>query len=363
MTRVVVVDDSAFMRRAITQMLTSDGDIEVVGSARNGREGLELVKNLKPDVVTLDVEMPEMDGLTALRHIMRQCPTQVLMVSSLTTDGSVAALRAMQLGAADVLAKDTSQVSLGIMRLQDELLARVRALAASRFRRWAKPLPQAEVPESLNLRPGQFDAICIGASTGGPPVLETVLSVLPGELKTPVVVAQHMPAIFTASMAERLAECCKMRVLHADKTMPLELHTIYIARGEVHLRVMKKGLARYEVMCTDEPREALYHPSVDVLFQSAAEAMGSRVLGVVLTGMGCDGLEGGKVLHARGGVLLAQSEETCVVYGMPKAVTENGLVSASLSPRDLGRVLANLALPGVKAAAKSTPTERTAGGA
>ena len=339
--RVVVVDDSAFMRRAISQMLATDEQIQVVGTARNGREGLEMAKKLRPDVVTLDIEMPEMDGLTALGRIMRECPTQVLMVSSLTVEGSHAALRALKLGAADVLAKDTSQISLSITNIQRDLLNRVRTLARSRRPR---PLTTGATARqaAANFRPGQFDVVCIGSSTGGPPVLETILASLPPSLATPIVVAQHMPPIFTASMAERLDGLCPLPVRYAQDGMPLERRAVYIAPGGKHLHIEKIGVARCQLRVSEQPREALYRPSVDVLLASAAQAMGSRALGIVLTGMGNDGFEGGKKLHGRGGTLLAQSEETCVVYGMPKGITENGLVAASLSPQGIVSSLCTL---------------------
>ncbi len=347
--RVVVVDDSAFMRRAIRQMLESAGDIEVAGTASNGKEGLALVQQLRPDVVTLDIEMPEMDGLTALSRIMRDCPTRVLMLSSLTTEGSRAALRALALGAADVLAKDTSQISLSITNIQEDLIARVRALGSRR--RTARPpgppgpaagagIPTQAAPV---FRPGQFDVICIGSSTGGPPVLETILTALPATLNIPIVVAQHMPAIFTASLAQRLATMCRLRVLHATDRMPLERRTIYISPGGMHTHIKKVGLARWELAVSHEPAAAVYRPSVDALLASAAIAMGPRALGVVLTGMGNDGFEGGSQLHARGGVVLGQNEETCVVYGMPKALTENAIVAASLPPEKIAQSLITLA--------------------
>lgn len=350
--RVIVIDDSAFMRRAITRMLTSAPDIEVIGTARNGREGLEMVQRLRPDVVTLDIEMPEMDGLTALSRIMRDCPTQVIMLSSLTTEGSHAALRALSLGAADVLAKDTSQVSLSIDNIRDELIARVRALGA-RAQRQNRPQPVAAAAVPV-FRPGQFDVICIGSSTGGPPVLETILAKLPQTLATPIVVAQHMPALFTRSMAERLNELCQLPVKHAEDGMPLEPRTIYIAPGAQHIHIHKLSLARWELRVNDEPKTAIYRPSVDALFESAAQAMQSRVLAIVLTGIGNDGLAGARELHSRGAVILAQSEETCVVYGMPKAVTQAALPIACLPPCDIAKAIATLAVK--PAATPSTAT-------
>jgi len=330
-------------------MLASDPDIQVIGTARNGREGVELAKQHQPDAITLDIEMPEMDGLTALRHIMRDCPTAVLMLSSLTTEGSQAALTALRLGAADVLAKDMSQVSLTITNIQEDLIKRIKAIATGARRRKptgtaaqapTTPHSPAEIPV---YHPSQFDVICIGSSTGGPPVLETILAALPETLSAPVIVAQHMPEVFTRSMAARLDDLCPLRVLHAADHMRLEPRTIYIAPGGRNIHLKKIGLARWEILVNDEPRNAIYRPNVSALFASAAQATGSRTLAVVLTGIGDDGLDGAREVHQKNGVILAQNEETCVVYGMPKAVTQAAIVQASLAPTDIARSLQSLA--------------------
>ena len=347
--RALVVDDSAFMRRAIKQMLESDREIEVVGVARDGREGLRFAKELEPDVITLDIEMPEMDGLTALRFIMREAPTQVLMLSSLTTEGSVASLQALKLGAADVLAKDASQFSANITKIQDRLLTVVRQLGRSRNRRAATATPKGSVPTPAaagalpSFRRGQFDLVCIGASTGGPPVLETILSSLPAAFDTPIVIAQHMPEVFTKSMAKRLDDLCGQRVVHAESGMPIHKGWVFLAPGGRHTHVEKTRLAHYHIRVGDDPETAVYRPSVDALLSSAARATASRSLGVVLTGIGDDGVNGARAIHAAGGTILHQSEPTCVVYGMPKAVAGANISTAALSPADVGRALAALA--------------------
>jgi two-component system, chemotaxis family, protein-glutamate methylesterase/glutaminase len=341
--RVLVTDDSAFMRRAVSTMLKSDPDIEVVGVAHNGKEAVDLAKKLKPDVITLDIEMPVMDGLTALRHIMRTVPTQVLMLSSLTTEGSTASLQALKLGAADVLAKDQSQFSMNMSKLQEKLVKIVKALAQSNPHRpgagAVKAAASVLVPA---FRSTQFDLVCIGSSTGGPPVLETILGALPGNFKPPVVVAQHMPEIFTRSMAERLGKMCALGVVHVENREPIEPGNIYLARGGRHMHVQKLSSGKLEAKISDEPASAIYRPSVDALLSSAAKATGARTLGIVLTGIGADGLEGGKELHAAGGTLLAQNQETCVVYGMPKSVAEAGITAASLAPTDIAKSLSGL---------------------
>jgi len=354
--RVLVVDDSAFMRKAITQMLSGHDDIDVIGAGRNGREAVELARREKPDVITLDIEMPEMDGLTALRHIMRDCPTQVLMLSSLTTEGSHAALTALKIGAADFLAKDQSQISLSITNIEAELLTKVRALGRSKPRKRIFSTPAAATAEAAaapNFRPGQFDMICIGSSTGGPPVLEAIAATLPATLKTPIIIAQHMPEVFSRSMADRLAQTCRLKVRHIEPNTPIESGTVYICPGNHHTHVRKVRLAHYDLQVSDEPRTALYRPSASVLIQTATEAAGSRVLAIILTGIGDDGLEGCRALKAKGGAIIAQSEESCVVYGMPKCVTEAGLPNACLPPRLIAEMLRKLG--GAAAAACPPP--------
>ncbi|MBL0926725.1 MAG: chemotaxis response regulator protein-glutamate methylesterase [Phycisphaerales bacterium] len=346
MIRVVCVDDSAFMRKAISGMLEKEPGIAVVATGKNGREAIELVKIHRPDVLTLDIEMPEMDGLTALRRIMAECPTSVLMLSSLTTEGSRAAIMALDLGAADCLAKDQSQLSLSIGNLRDELVSRVRAIASGGRR--GRFHDTVSLPGTPVFRPGQFDMICIGSSTGGPPVLETVLTALPPGFPIPVVVAQHMPEVFTRSMAERLDEMCNVPVVHLSDGAPIEAGKVHIAPGGKNAHLRRAGPRRWTVACNRDPAGTLYFPSVDVLLASAATEVGGRTLAVVATGMGEDGVKGAAKLVAAGGTILAQSEETCVVFGMPKAVTQAALSIASLSPKQIGEALRSVA-PGAGA--------------
>lgn len=284
-----------------------------------------------------------MDGLTALQRIMRDHPTQVLMFSSLTTEGSHAAMRALSLGAGDVLAKEFSQISLNVMSAEEELISRVRALGLARKRRGvAAPPPPVQAPLP-SLRQSQFDVICIGSSTGGPPVLETILTAVPETMHTPIVVAQHMPEMFTVSLSERLSQVCRVRVVHVADGIPLERRTIYIAPGGKHTHIRKAGLGKYILSANSEPASAIYRRSVDALFLSAGNAMGSRSMAIVLTGIGADGLVGARVIRQARGLIIAQSEETCVVYGMPKAVTENGLVAASLAPAEIAALMRSMA--------------------
>ncbi len=341
MIKVLVCDDSAFMRRAISTMLDSDPGVKVVDFAKNGREAVEMAIQHKPDVITMDVEMPEMDGLTALREIMSKSPTQVIMLSSLTTEGSRAAMQALRLGAADVLAKDQSQISSKIMGLQDELLKRVHALAEAKRPRGSHPVASASVP---NFRPSQFDLIVIGSSTGGPPVLETILTKVSPKSRVPIIVAQHMPAVFTKSMAERLNTHCQVPVRHAEDRMPVEPGVIHICPGGLNTHIGRAG-ARLTLRMDREPASTVYFPSANVLFDTAAKAVGRKTLAIVLTGMGEDGVVGARSLVDAGGTVLAQSAETCVVYGMPKAVTQAAIATESLSPQQFGELLATITQP------------------
>jgi two-component system chemotaxis response regulator CheB len=352
--RVLICDDSAFMRRAIRSMLESDDEIVVVGVAHNGKQAVELAHRHCPDVITMDIEMPVMDGLTALRTIMSDCPTHVVMVSSLTTAGSKAALDALRCGAADVFAKDHSTVSANIDELRDDLVRRVRALAVSN-----KPARRPQVPSSVepaaapaaspasrardetipDIRTSEIDLVVIGSSTGGPPVLERVLKAVPSSSRTPIIVAQHMPRMFTASMSERLDHLCGPRVVHLRPGMQIEPGTIHVAPGgeNVHLKRGSKG--KLSARIDREPASTVYFPSVDELFSSAADTVGRRTLAIVLTGMGEDGGEGARRIANRGGKVLAQDDRSCVVYGMPKAVVTRGAATAVLSPVGIARVL------------------------
>lgn len=352
--RILVVDDSGFMRRALVRMITSEPGMRVVAEAKDGAEGLRLAKELAPDVVTLDVEMPGMDGLTALPKILSETACQVLMVSSLAKQGSREALKALALGAADFVTKDASHVRLQIDDIRDELIGKLKALGGSRQRRpgLAKPpaLTAAEavatarqpVRSRLALSASEFDLILVGSSTGGPPVLEAIVTRLPADMSAPVVIAQHMPPMFTAAMAGRFDAASAVTVVQAADGMPLYPGTVYIAPGGKQTHVKRAG-GRFMVRVNEEPASALYKPSVDVLFSSAAQAGASaRTLAVVLTGMGEDGLIGGRELKAGGAKLLAQDEATSVVYGMPKAITAAGLVEASLRPLEIAATLASL---------------------
>jgi two-component system chemotaxis response regulator CheB len=347
--RVLVVDDSAVMRRGIATLLGGDASIQVVDSARNGEDALAKIAQHKPDVVTLDVEMPVMDGLTALAKI-RELPEPrpaVIVCSTLTVAGSKTALQALRLGAADVLAKEPDAIGAGGDNIRRDLIARVKAVAP-RVRAQAirdamvRPAGGATPPRELAWGSRSADLVVIGSSTGGPPILEQLLAGVRPNFPAPIVIAQHMPAMFTKSMSDRLREICAIRVEHAEEDALLQPGTAYVTVGGRHARVHKVSSAgRYRLEVSPKPAEALYKPSVNELFQSASVAR-ERVLGIMLTGMGDDGCAGARAMHAQGATLVAQAPETCAVYGMPRSLVEAGLAHAILTPPQLGALLSQL---------------------
>lgn len=339
--RILIVDDSAFMRKALSKMLETDPEIEIIGTARNGEEGVEKVLALKPDLVTMDIEMPCMDGLTALRKIMEKEPTPVMMVSSISTEGAQATLEALDLGAVDFIPKQSSFVSLDIIKIREELIGKIKNIARrksilmTRFRlnrglrgtTGGKPFGSAVTSprKILKRRQHPIGIIAIGSSTGGPPALQETISKLPRNLPVGVIVSQHIPAAFTKSLAERLNSMSLVTVREAEDGERLEPGLVLIAPGGQHLTVEKRG-SQPHVKISTEPADTLYKPCVDVTMTSVAKSFGSTAMGVILTGMGNNGVVGIQDLKAGGGVVIAQNEETCVVYGMPRAVIEAKLV-------------------------------------
>jgi two-component system chemotaxis response regulator CheB len=325
--RVLVVDDSAFMRRVIGEAISAEPDMELAGVAINGLDALVKVEQLQPDVVTLDVEMPEMDGLTALRHLMSRYPRPVVMLSSLTQAGAVTTIRALTIGAVDFVAKPSGAISLDFHRVREELVAKVRAAAKAKVRgpiAHVDPAP-APKPHATVSRPlaasGAFDRlVVIGSSTGGPRALGTVFPGLRNDGRTAYLVVQHMPAGFTHSLAERLDSLSQLTVREATAGDQLAAGTALIAPGDFHLRVSSRG----SVQLDQEPKVHGVRPSVDVTLYSVAQTYGSRTVTAILTGMGSDGAAGAAAIRQAGGLVLAEDESTCVVWGMPRAVVERG---------------------------------------
>lgn len=387
--RVLVCDDSAFMRKAISQMIASDPSLIVVDTARNGQDAVEKAKKHAPDVVTLDIEMPVMNGHQALAAIRRECkdnpggPPAVLVCSSLTSAGSHDALQAMREGAADIIAKDHSTFSVHIDDMKADLIRKIKAIGSSRIRRAAwkaahaagavaeseprpalpggPPAPRPRTPgfalaaqhaaanaaaaagmdlKALSLIGRKVDLIVIGSSTGGPPVLEQIISKLPPGLPCPVVIAQHMPASFTKAMSERIDAMSAVSVVHGEHGMPLHPGSVYIIPGAKHGRVRAIGPGPVRLEVSDDPLSAPFKPSVNELLSSAAKQCGKYAVGAVLTGIGDDGKVGGQELRAAGGLLLAQDPGTSVVYGMPKAAAEVG--GTSMTPDQIAQTLASI---------------------
>jgi len=324
--RVAVVDDSAMSRAAIMRMLESEPRIEVVAVGTNGAEAVHIAQEVRPDVMTLDIEMPVMDGLAALGVIMAEWPLPVLVLSALTTPGAEATLKALDRGASDFMVKPGLQADADPGRFRDGLVARVLAIAC----RFAGPQPAKVLPASPGLTRrlprGGFRLVAVGASTGGPKALQTLMALLPGDLDAGVVLVQHMPPVFTTQFAKRLNETSPLRVAEAKDGDILEPGTALLAPGHRNLVLDAIDGNRARVRVTAEPASTTLKPSVDVFFRSAAELNGPRTLGLVLTGMGEDGCEGLRAIRAAGGLTLAQDRDSCVVYGMPRACVEAGVV-------------------------------------
>jgi len=339
---ILVVDDSAFMRKALTMMLESDPMIKVIGTARDGEEGVEKVRRLKPDLVTMDIEMPRMDGLTALREIMLNDPVPVMMISSLTTEGANATLDALDLGAVDFIPKQLSYVSLDIVKIKDELLAKIKDIVRRKHILMARLKTRRPVTRAtrttiqakaagttgasaptriVGKRNHAMQIIAIGSSTGGPPALQAVIPKLPRNIPVGIMIAQHMPPMFTKSLADRLNQLSQVTVKEAVSGDPLEPGVVLIAPGGQHMTVRRSG-ARAHVVVSGQPADTLYKPCVDVMINSVADVYGKATLGVILTGMGSNGLIGMQKVKSKGGIVVAQNEATCVVYGMPRAVIE-----------------------------------------
>ncbi|MGQ9554354.1 MAG: protein-glutamate methylesterase/protein-glutamine glutaminase [Anaerolineae bacterium] len=316
--RVLVVDDSAFMRYTVSHHLSGQADIEVVGLASNGLEAVEQVETLHPDVVTLDVEMPKLDGLSALRQIMEKHPVPVVMLSTLTKEGAAITIEALTNGAVDFVTKPSQSTS--VHQVLGELTEKVRQAARAKVRA-ARLMVGAKRRHTVNNTSVTERLVVIGSSTGGPGALREVITRLPEDLPAGVVVVQHMPASFTRSLAERLDELSALPVKEAEQGDRLATGRVLVAPGGLHLILTRTG----EVQLNQGPTVNGVRPAVDVTLMSAVAAFGDRVLGVILTGMGHDGRDGARALKRAGGQLIAQDEATSIVYGMPRSVVEAGL--------------------------------------
>jgi len=333
------VDDSAFMRKSISLMLESDPDIKVIGQARDGLEGYEMVKSLKPDIVTLDIEMPKMDGITALQKIMSDCPTSVLMVSSLTTEGADITIKALEYGAVDFIPKELSYINVNIIKIKEDLINKIKEIVKQKaVKERLKRIQRlnstssssiSNYPTASELPKIGFKAIGLGISTGGPFSLQKVIPLLSKKINVPIFIVQHMPPRFTKSLAERLNGMSELEVKEAESDEVVRNSVIYIAPGGFHMTAERNLSGIVKIKISKEPSTSLHRPCVDVMLDSVIDVYGKYTLGVIMTGMGKDGLEGIRKLKSLGGYCIAQDEGSCVVYGMPKSVTDAGFTDVS----------------------------------
>ena len=355
--KVLVVDDSGFFRRRVSEILSADPNIQVVGTATNGREAIDQALALKPDVITMDYEMPMMDGITAVRNIMQRCPTPVLMFSSLTHEGARVTLDALDAGAVDFLPKNFEDISRNPEKVKQMLCEKVHTIARSNRRTapvaapaplsapthtpsaLARPVtaaPSSPTPAPAAVKRKSYRLVAIGTSTGGPVALQRVLTQLPANFPAPIVLIQHMPAAFTKAFAERLDKLCRISVKEAEDGDLRRPGLALLAPGGKQMMVDARGVVK--ILPGDERLN--YKPCVDITFGSAAKSFSDKVLAVVLTGMGADGREGARLLKQSGSQVWAQDEASCVIYGMPMAVVKANLADAVYGLDDIGRHLA-----------------------
>lgn len=337
MIKVLIVDDSALIRTLLTEIFKSEPDFVVVGAAADAYQAKDLVNQYQPDVITLDVEMPKVDGLTFLDRLMKARPTPVVMISTLTERGADVTLRALELGAVDFMAKPKLDVAAGIENYRLEIIEKVRNAALAKLgKRQPSAIKQVKGPQHFNVSEKIF---AIGASTGGTEALKTLLLSLPRDCPG-VLIAQHMPAGFTKSFAERLNKLCEHTVKEAENNERVLPGHIYIAPGSLHLELVRSG-ADFRVKLNDSDKVSGHKPSVDVLFRSVAKAAGPNAVAAILTGMGKDGALGMQEIHHAGGYTIAQDEESCVVFGMPREAIQTGAVDKVCPLTDIAELAFN----------------------
>lgn len=368
-SKLLVVDDSAFMRKLISDFFADHLQVEVVGTARNGKDAIKKIQLLKPDVVTLDVEMPEMNGLDALKEIMQVCPVPVVMLSSTTQSGTDNTLASMEFGAVDFVAKPSGTISLDLHKIQDELVHKVIEATKIPIAKLKKPIsrtatitneikpiqtnvakasfmPKTKVPaierptKKVDWNKSSKKIILIGTSTGGPRALQEVITKIPANIDAPILIVQHMPAGFTKSLATRLDQLSQIHVKEAEQGDILQKGTAYIAPGGYHLKIRKIGSTFAVVLDQTEPPRSGHRPAVDVMFEDISQYSDFDKIAVIMTGMGYDGSKGLVALKKTGNVIaIAESAETCIVYGMPKAAVETQLVDEVADVDDIAQTI------------------------
>jgi len=373
-SKLLVVDDSAFMRKLISDFFVGNSKVEVVGTARNGKDAIRKIQSLQPTVVTMDIEMPEMNGLDALKEIMTICPVPVVMLSSTTQRGAENALSAIELGAVDFVAKPSGAISLDLHKIQTELVHKVEQASLVPISKLKKPSgskrqqehtlrastirresfnegkvtpPDNVVPTRAQLSKPQMEwksvgrkIVLIGTSTGGPRALQEVITKIPKSIQAPILIVQHMPAGFTKSLATRLDQLSEITVKEAEQGDILQNGVAYIAPGGYHLKLKKVGTSFGVVLDNNEPPRSGHRPAVDVMFEDVSQFKEFDKVAVIMTGMGQDGSNGLKALKSTGNVIaIAESVETCIVYGMPKAAVETQLVDEVADVDDIAQTI------------------------
>lgn len=352
--RVLIADDSAFMRQIITDLINSDPELQVIGAARNGADALEMIEKLQPDVITLDLEMPKLNGLETLKEIMKRWPKPVVMISHLTQEGATTTLNCLEAGAMDFVPKPSGSISLDFARVAQDLTEKIK-MAYHNFRPQVispiqpvrrtprmpvMPVIQTPAPSTLSSNLSRRDdlVIALGTSSGGPRALKEVIPYLPANMPAGMVIVQHMPPGFTRSLADRLNHESKIRVKEAEEGDRIEPGLALLAPGGYHLEIEAGGIVRLN----QKPPLWGVRPCVDYMMESMATLYGSRLIGVVMTGMGRDGANGMAEIKRRGGRTIIQNEETCLVYGMPRAVAERGLADHVVPLQEIAQKIVEL---------------------
>jgi two-component system chemotaxis response regulator CheB len=337
--KVLIADDSSFMRAALSRMVESDDSLCVIGTAENGLDAIAKIGALHPDVVTLDIDMPGLDGLETLRRVMRESPLPVIIVSSLSRRGGAATMEALELGAFDCVAKGLSYDSADVVKIQNELVGKIKAAAGPRLpsHRPSIRLGRQPIPIAPNVTTTVPAIVAIGTSTGGPKALQEILSKLPANLPAAILIVQHMPSGLLEHMAKRLNEFCALEVREAKDGETVAAGRVYIAPAGKHLTVRRRSVSEVVLRLSLLPSNVPHIPSVDVMMTSVAEVYGAAAMGIILSGMGNDGTLGMQAIFQEGGHTLGQDPSTCTAYGMPRSCVEMGVLSDVVTLRDMPR--------------------------